>query len=153
MDGDAPGAQFNVLVDEIVRGTVSAGQRFSLFVPGYRTYKVRLAPVDAPAVSYDTASRDVTLYPGSVKSLSWRAESMFAVFAQAVSADGSPIANALVQAAKSVSETDENGYFQIDMRRNDQITIGSANETPCHVTLGDVVVKNDFASLGKVTCK
>jgi hypothetical protein len=59
----------------------------------------------------------------------------------------------LVQAAKSVSETDENGYFQIDMRRNDQITIGSANETPCLVTLGDVVVKNDFASLGKVTCK
>ena len=153
LDGDAPDAQFSVLVDEVARGRVKAGQRFSLFVPGYRTYKVRLVPVDAPAVSYDTASRDVTLYPGSVKSLSWRAETTFAVFAQAVSPKGSPIANALVQTAKSVSETDENGYFQIDMRRNDQITIGAAEEAPCKVILGNVIVKNDFASLGKVTCQ
>jgi hypothetical protein len=59
----------------------------------------------------------------------------------------------LVQTSKSVSETDENGYFQIDMRRDDQITIGATDEAPCRVTLGKVVVKNDFASLGKVTCQ
>jgi len=142
-----------VLVDEAVRGRVKPGQRFSLFVPGYRTYKVRLVPIDAPAVNYDTAARDVTLYPGNVKSLSWRAETTFVLFAQAVSAKGTPLANALVQAEKSVSETDENGYFQIDMRRNDQITIGAAEEAPCKVILGNVIVKNDFASLGKVTCQ
>jgi Mat/Ecp fimbriae outer membrane usher protein len=153
VNGDAPDAQFNVLVDEAVRGRVKPGQRFSLFVPGYRTYKVRLVPIDAPAVNYDTAARDVTLYPGNVKSLSWRAETTFVLFAQAVSAKGTPLANALVQAEKSVSETDENGYFQIDMRRGDQIVIGRSDEATCHITLGEVVVKNDFASVGRVMCQ
>lgn len=153
VNGDAPDAQFNVLVDETIRGRVKPGQRFSLFVPSYRSYKVRLAPIDAPAVSFDTAPRDVTLYPGNVKSLQWRAESTFIVFAQALATNGSPIANALVQTAKSVSETDGNGYFQIDMRRGDTITIAKAGETPCNVVLGPFDVRNDLASLGKVTCK
>lgn len=153
VDGDATGAQFDVLVDEVARGRVKAGQRFSLFVPGYRTYKVRLAPVDAPSVSYDTGARDVTLYPGNVKSLAWRAETTFALFAQAVSPDGTPISNALVQTAKSVSETDENGYFQIDMRRGDRISVGRGKETLCHIALGEITVKNDFASAGKVLCQ
>jgi Mat/Ecp fimbriae outer membrane usher protein len=153
VDGDAPDAQFNVIVDDAVRGRVQTGQRFSLFVPAYRTYRVRLAPIDAPSLSFDNAARDVTLYPGNVKSLEWRAERTFALFGQAISLDGRPLANSLVQTAKAVSETDAQGYFQIDMRRGDQITIGKAGEGQCHVALGYVDVNNDFASVGKVTCQ
>jgi outer membrane usher protein FimD/PapC len=150
--GDSPDAAFNVLVDEVVRGRLRPGQRLSLFVPGYRTYKVRLVPAAATAVSYDSATRDVTLYPGNVKLLEWRAESFFTVFAQAISATGIPIADALVQTPKGISETDSNGYFQIDVRRGDPITINGAGGQSCVVKLPDIHVKNDFASAGKVVC-
>jgi len=153
LDGDASDAQFNVMIDDVARGRVRLGERFSVFVPSYRTYKVRLAPVDAPAVSFDTASRDVTLYPGNVKSLRWRADTTFALFAQAISLEGVPISNALVQTAKSVSETDDNGYFQIDIRQGDEITVGKANEASCHIGLEKIAVQNDFASIGRVICK
>lgn len=153
VSGDAPGTAFRVLVDEVARGRLKAGQQLSLFVPAYRTYKVRLVPEDVAPVSYDDAARAVTLYPGNVQALSWRAESFFTVFGQALSPAGVPIADALVQTAKGIAQTDANGYFQVDMRRGDVITINRSQGAACHASLGVMVVKDDFASAGKVVCR
>jgi hypothetical protein len=151
--GEARDASFDVLVDEVVRGRVKGGGTLSLFVPGYRTYKVRLVPTAASAVSYDVAARDVTLYPGNVQRLGWTADPYVTVFAQAVSAGGVPIANALVETAKGVAETDSNGYFQIDVRQGDPITISKGDEAMCQIQLPELRVRNDFASAGKAVCK
>ena len=40
-----------------------------------------------------------------------------------------------------------------DLRHDDPITIATAEGTACHVKLGSVAVKNDFASAGKVVCE
>ena len=152
VDGDATAAVFKVLVDDVPRGKVRVGQRLSLFVPGYRTYRVRLLPVDSAAVDYDAAAREITLYPGNVQSLDWAAQSYFTLIAQAVSSDGSPIRNALVQTKKAVAETDSDGYFQIDVRRDDSIVVDRPGQ-PCLVRLPKLSVHDDFASIGKVTCQ
>jgi hypothetical protein len=151
--GDASSATFNVLLDEVVRGQVKVGQRLSLFVPAYHKYKVRLVPTAAVPVSYDTAVHAVTVYPGNVQSLFWRAESFFTVFGQAILPDGTPIPDSLVQTSKGVAQTDAKGYFQIDVRRDDPITIATGDGPACRVSLADVTVKNDFASIGKVVCQ
>lgn len=152
--GDARNAEFDILIDDAVRGTVSPGQRFSMFVPGYRVYTVRLRPTTASSVSYDSAPRVVTLYPGNVQTLVWTAQSYFTMFAQAMAADGRPIANALVRAAKTVAETDADGYFQIDIGRNDPITITEKSGASCRLAAPKVVQpRNDFASVGKVLCQ
>ena len=153
LGGDAPKSLFKVLVDDVDRGQVKIGQRLSLFMPAYRTYRIRLVRAAPDTVSFDGAAREVTLYPGNVQHLAWRAESYFTVFAQAISTNGTPISNALVQTAKGVAETDANGYFQIDMRQDDPITIAIAEGPTCRIKLGNVVVKNDFASVGKVVCQ
>lgn len=154
MGGDAPDVPFDVLIDNVARGRVRAGQRFSMFLPAYRTYKVRVVPAEAAAVSYDSQARDVTLYPGSVGSLSWRADKTFALFAQAIGPGGAAIANALVESSEGVAETDGNGYFQIDTRQRDRLKLTQSGEgTTCVMQLGDIAVSRDFASVGKVTCK
>jgi len=153
VQGDAAETTFQVLVNEVARGYVKAGHRLSLFVPAYRTYKVRLVPTAASAVTYDTAAREVTLYPGNVRPLVWRAQSYFTIFAQAMTPKGLPIANALVQTAKSVAETDANGYFQIDVHHDDSIMIAKADEPACRVKLGRFTLKDGFASIGKVICQ
>ncbi len=150
--GDAPGASFDVLVDGAPRGQVRIGQRLSLFVPGYRTYRVRLVPRDAAAVDVDSAPRDVTLYPGNVQPLDWTVASYTTLVAQAVSTDGAPIADALVQSAKSVGETDSSGFFQLDVRSGDAVTIVRGGST-CEVALPKLAVHKEFASVGKVTCQ
>jgi hypothetical protein len=151
--GDAPDALFNVLVDDVPRAQVRIGRRLSLFLPGYRTYKIRLVPAAAYSVDYDSAERTVTVYPGNVQSLAWRAESYFTLFGQAMSRDGAPIANALVQTPKGIAQTDSSGYFQVDARRDDLITIAEGEGASCHIRLPEIRVTSDFASIGKQVCQ
>jgi hypothetical protein len=153
VNGDAREAAFDVLVDEVARGRVKAGRNLSLFVPGYRTYRVRLVPTAASAVSYDAAARDVTLYPGNVQALEWKADSYVTVFAQAILPGGAPIANALVETAKGIAQTDSNGYFQVDVRQGDPITVLKGDAPMCQIQLPELRVRNDFASAGKAVCK
>ena len=114
---------------------------------------MRLVPVEAGAVDFDAGAREITLYPGNVQSLRWAAQSYFTLIAQAVSPAGAPIVNALVESGKGVAETDANGYFQIDMRRDDQIRIARNGAAACLVRLPDVTVRDDYASVGKVVCQ
>ncbi len=151
--GDADKAVFKVLLDDTPRGEVRTGQPLSLFVPGYHTYRVRLLPIEAASVDYDAGAREVTLYPGNVQSLEWKAESYFTVFAQAVAPDGSVISNALVESKRAVAQTDASGYFQLDMRRDDEITIAKDGVPSCVARLPSFSVKNDYASIGKVVCE
>ncbi len=88
-----------------------------------------------------------------MQTLDWKAEPYVTVFAQAISTSGAPIANALVETAKGVAETDSNGYFQIDVRQGDPITISKGDEAMCKIQLPELRVRNDFASAGKAVCK
>jgi Mat/Ecp fimbriae outer membrane usher protein len=153
VDGDAVNASFNVLVDDAVRGRVKTGQRLSLFMPGYKTYKVRLVPTAPLPVSYDSATREVTLYPGNVQSLAWRAESYFTIFAQAMLPDGAPVTGALVETPHGVAQTDDKGYFQIDVAHGDPIKVARSDGEACQVRLPQLALKDDFASVGKVVCR
>jgi hypothetical protein len=151
--GDAPDVPFDVLVDESPRGRIRVGQRLSLFLPAYHSYKVRLVPSEADPVMFDASPREVTLYPGNVETLRWKAQSYFTVFGQALRSDGSPIANAAVRSERGISETDSNGYFQIDVTHGDSIAIGEGKGLRCNLELGKLEVHNDYAAIGKVLCK
>jgi hypothetical protein len=84
--------------------------------------------------------------------LRWTAHTFFTAFGQAIAADGSPIANAMVEAPHSIGETDDNGYFQIDAANGDTIAV-TRDGSRCEIRLAGAVPRNDFVSLGKVVCK
>lgn len=153
INGDAADARFKVLVNNVSRGEVKVGHRLALFVPGYRTYNVRVVPTSSQSVNYDSAEHQITLYPGNVRTLSWSANSFFTLFGQAISNDGKPIVNALMQTAKAIAVTDAGGYFQIDARHDEPITVSADGGTSCRLRLGKVTEKDDFASIGKVICQ
>lgn len=152
VSGDARDVPFDVLVDDRRKGRIRVGERLSLFLAPYRAYKIRLVPSNSDPVMFDASARTVTLYPGNVETLRWAARSYFTVFGQALSADRKPIANAVVRAGRSISETDSSGYFQIDVTRGDSITLGQAG-LRCSVQLGSLVPRNDYAPIGKVLCQ
>ena len=72
---------------------------------------------------------------------------------QAMLPDGAPVADALVQTPHGVAQTDEKGYFQIDVARGDPIKVARNDGATCQMKLPELVVKNDFASVGKVVCR
>jgi hypothetical protein len=75
------------------------------------------------------------------------------IFGRAASPDGTGIANALVQGPKSIGETDADGYFQLDVRKGDPITVRKANGAECRIELADLASDKDFASVGEVICR
>jgi len=152
VDGKAEATRFDVFVNGTLYGRVSAGGRLPIHLPPYHPYKVELRPEKAAAVDFDSGARSVTLYPGTVQVLRWSARPYFTAFGQAIGSDGRPLAGALVRAPRSVGETDDNGYFQVDVAEGDVLTFERA-EGECHVRITSAAVHNDFASIGKVTCQ
>jgi hypothetical protein len=150
--GDAGKIDFQVLVNGAAYGHVRGGGNLPIHLQPYRVYEISVRPEGAAAVSLDTDARKVTLYPGNVRVVRWTAHSFFTAFGQAVEADGTPIANALVQAPHSVGESDENGYFQIDAANGDSLAF-TRGSSRCEVRLAGATPRNDFVSLGKVVCK
>ncbi len=153
LDGIAPDARFEVLVDEQPHGQLGAGGRLPIFLQPYHHYSVRLRPVGGASVWYDSVTRDLTLYPGTVQHLSWRVEHVASLFGQAVHPDGAPVKGASVQSRRSVGETDDRGYFQIDAGSRDSLLFTSADGGTCHVQVGDLAARGSYASLGKVVCQ
>lgn len=150
--GAANAASFQVLVNGAPQGHIRSGGSLPIHLQPYRAYEVRLVPDDAAAIALDADSKTVTLYPGSVSVLRWTAHSYFTAFGRAVGVDGSPIANAMVDAPHSVGETDDNGYFQIDAAEGEllRFTRGSSR---CEVRMAAASPRNDLVSLGTVTCR
>jgi hypothetical protein len=153
LDGERGRSSFDILVDEQPRGRIAAGQSLPIFLQPYREYAVRLRPVGAPSVDYDGAPRAVTLYPGNVEKLSWAARSFFTVFGQALRPDGRPVANASVQSQRGIGESDEHGYFQIDVAAGDMLSFDPGGGGSCHAPVSATQAREDFVPLGKVICR
>jgi hypothetical protein len=153
IEGRADGAAFDVLVDEMPRGRIVAGGRLPIYLQAYRSYKVRLRPSDAAAVSFDSQAKEITLFPGSVSSIRWFVQRTFTVFGQAIDKGGKPLTLARVETRHGLGETDEHGYFQVDVADGDEILLNRSAQMPCRVTLINLQPQSGYAALGKVLCQ
>ena len=153
VDGSARQAQFEVLIDGQPRGRVRAGERLPVFLRPYHAYSVRLRPVDAASVWYDTAAREFTLYPGNVEHVRWHVESVLTVFGRAVREDGTPVAEATVTSRRGISQSNAEGYFQIETSANDRLSFDIGNGKACNIAINGLDKGRDYSSLGKVICR
>ena len=153
LNGAAGNAVFDVLIDEFPRGRLGAGMRLPIFLEAYRSYQLRLRPVGGAAVAYDSSPRTVTLFPGNVEQVRWEAETLVTVFGQAVSPDGTPIANASIVARRAVGQTDAEGFFEVDAATGDVLEFGNGENGPCRVPLASLATEDDYARLGRVICR
>lgn len=151
--GSARDTLFEVLVDDFPRGRIRAGGRLPIFLQAYRAYKVRLKPLGSTPVSYDSGTREVTLFPGNVQQLRWKADALFTLFGQAVRPDGTAVASAAVQGERGVGQTDEEGFFQIDASQSELLKLTGGNGRPCEIRLNLIEPKGDYARIGKMVCR
>jgi hypothetical protein len=153
IDGSARDAQFDVLIDGQPRGRVGAGDRLPVFLRPYHSYSVRLRPVDAASVWFDTSAREFTLYPGNVEHVRWHVENLLTVFGRAVREDGTPVAEAAVTSQRGIGQSNAEGYFQIETSANDVLSFDSGNGKACKIIVKALDQERDYASLGKVICR
>lgn len=151
--GSEAGQQFDVLVDEVPRGTIADGERLALFLQPYQVYDVRLRPRGAQIASFDTAARSVTLYPGNVSKVEWNVTSLFILFGRAVTANGKPIPQADVTGSHGIGRTDGDGYFQIETNSSDELRLVDGTGSSCTMAVGPGKPVGGLVSAGDVKCR
>ena len=106
--------RFEVLINEQIGGVIKGRQALAFPLPAYRAYKVRIRPVGETLVTYDASIREVGLYPGSVASVEWTTTPVTIKLGQLLDADGQPVRRANISGNGIWSQTDENGFFQVE---------------------------------------
>lgn len=151
--GGDPKGQFDVLVDDVVRGTLRDGDRLPVFLEPYRHYEVRLRPVSGPIAEVDPAPREVTLFPGSVVGVEWATRSLFILFGRAIDGQGLPLANADMSWPGGVGRSDADGYFQIEADVGDEVRFSRRDGTACSITVRPQRPANGYLAGGEMTCR
>lgn len=154
LEGRAPGAEFDVVVDGYARGIARGGDTTALHLPAYRTYEVQIRPRGTAFVQFDDSSRKVTLYPGNVARLDWAVKSLFVVLGRVVDGEGRGIANATITGVQGLAVTDAEGFFQAEVASGDE-TIELEFRNPqghCSVAAPIVQQRRGVAFLETVSC-
>ncbi|MEI5688548.1 TcfC E-set like domain-containing protein [Sphingomonas kyungheensis] len=151
-DGGADDAAFEVLVDNGARGIVRPGGTLAVSVPAYRQYAVRLRPTGAALMQIDGGARTVSVYPGTVARLAWRARTVMAMFGRLLWRDGSPVADAAIRAPGAIGSTDGAGYFQIETARDATLRIAAPDGRSCAMPVRATAGASGYAALGTLIC-
>jgi hypothetical protein len=152
VSGARAGDRFEVLVNEQVAGTIDGAAPLTLALPAYRAYDVRIRPVGAALLAYDSSYRTVGLYPGTVAKVEWSAAPVTIKFGRLVAPDGAPLAGASITGKGVWSETDADGYFQIEVADDAELTVTLPDGRSFTTTLPSGDAAAGIARIGDVTC-
>lgn len=153
LGGSEAGQTFDVLVDEVARGSIQSGGRLAFFLEPYKTYELRLRPKGSGISSFDTAPKSVTLYPGNVSEVEWKVTPLFILFGRAVDAEGKPIGEADIEGAHGIGRTDKEGYFQVESNAKDQLRLTRAGGASCTMSIGPAAASQGLVSAGDIVCR
>lgn len=148
-DGDS---QFNVLVDDRAAGSVRSGHRSVIALRSYGEYPVRIEPAGHGFVEYDEREQYITLYPGNVARLSFRADVVTVVVGQLIDDNGVALANARFDGAVGFAGTDAGGWFQLELREATTLTARHGDGSRCRVRLDTAGAENGLVVQGPVRC-
>ena len=144
--------KLDVFVNKVKAGTSQDGRPLVVYLEPYREYQVEAKPHDAALVTGDFTDRRVTVYPGTVSRVSWKASQFFIGFGRLVSADGQPIGGAEISGPHGVAETDEDGYFQIDLGASEKLEVKGV-AIACQFSAPSDVPQSGYVKLGDVVCR
>jgi hypothetical protein len=153
VDAEQGDAAFEVLVDNRVAALVKSGAKVTLALPSYRTYAVRIRSKGGMLSAYDANARQVSLYPGNVARLNWRATTVVSVFGRLVHPDGTPIAGADIAAGGDLAQSDNSGHFLIQTGDRATLTVHARDGLLCKVVLPSITPGEAYTSIGDQVCR
>ena len=150
--GTNASTSYQVLVDEAVVANIHEGDVRSIPVAPYHHYAVRIRPAGSGAFRYDSSSRDITVYPGTVARLSWSSQPLATIFGRLALPDGTPLPSAFIRSGQSVAETDPLGFFQIEAAPRGELVAALPDGNSCEATVPPVSTNAEFSAVGTLTC-
>lgn len=144
--------RFEVLVDEQVAATIEGPETSLVKLPSYRAYDVRIRSVGDRLLSYDGSPREIGLFPGMVAGLEWAVAPLIIKIGRLVDPAGSPISGASLSAKGAWAQTDDNGYFQIEVPEHVDLDVTLRDGRRYALKLPQGELTFEIARVGAVTC-
>ena len=144
--------QFEVLVNDQVAGKIEGKDSVAIALPAYRAYQVRIRPTGKDLLSYDGSTREVGLYPGAVTKLEWTAAPMTIKLGRLIDPDGQPIAGASITGKGVWGQTDDQGYFQIEVPDDAEVRVRLRSGQTFAIQFPSAVADEGFAQVGQIVC-
>jgi outer membrane usher protein FimD/PapC len=152
LQGDAGDSFFDIMVNGGRVGTARAGTKTVISLRPFESYSIRLNVRGNDFVYFDDEEHKVTLYPGNVVTLNYRADKINIIFGRIQDPDGKPVANALLKGVSGLATTDEFGVFQAEIIESVKEFQVQTRTSLCSVTLPEFVTNNGVASVGNLRC-
>ncbi len=152
VDGAQPQDTFEVLIDNQFAASVTGTDAVTLALPSYRKYDVRMRSTGERILAYDSSPKTVSLYPGAVTGVEWRVAPISIQMGRLVTHSGQPVANAVLTSRGVWSETDADGFFQIEAPDNAELSVSLSDGTTFTTRLPYGTRGEGVVSLGEVTC-
>ncbi|XOV90068.1 MAG: CS1-pili formation C-terminal domain-containing protein [Pseudomonadota bacterium] len=151
--GEVRDAFFDVQVNGMVRGNVAIGTKTVVGLAPFDTYRINLLPRGDSIVDFPTNTRQATLYPGNVVTLTWDVTRVLIAFGQVVDEAGRPVSNAIIDGVVGLATTDEFGLFQAEIKSNLTSLRVRTREQTCKVLLPDYDTSQLVVTLGELVCR
>ena len=148
--GDA--IEMDVLVNEVPRARIRTGESVPIFLPPYRTYSVRLAPVNGRGGRFDGNARAVTLFRGNMQYLQWEVRSVQSVFGRLVDDTGRVLAGEVLFGDRDFIQSDAKGYFQGEIAGEEVYVLRKAGEVVCRIKLSPREDPALIIDMGDIVC-
>lgn len=142
-----------VIVNDSRRIAVEAGG--SQFIPlrAYERYRIRVQAQSAGDLEFDTAAREVVLYPGHVPVLEWQSVRVIPVFGQLALAGIDADEEIEVKSSRGWDRLTNHGYFAVDVASDSpRLQLRRNGELLCEHTVA-LDAESPVVDLGRLGCE
>ena len=153
LKGQDKGEKFEVFVDGQSAGYASVGSTTIIPLSPYQTYDVKLASRSDTFFIFDEKTRETTLYPGNVNTMTWEVNRVLIFIGRAVNENGDPIQHAKINNVGAFSGTDDRGWFQIESDAKDELILKLKDGSQCKIDLGSYDNAEDIHVFDDLLCK
>lgn len=150
--GARTGDRFEVLVNEQVAGMIQGASSATIALAPYHAYDIRVRSIGSDLISYDTAPKRVSLYPGGVTALAWDAKPIVIKFGRLATPEGRSIAHAAIVGSGVWAETDSDGRFQIEVADGALLAVTTPDHRTFELQLPSSEAGSALVKLGDVLC-
>ncbi len=124
---------FELLVNQAPLTRLYSGQRRLISLLPYKNYTIKLKPMGKLS-NFEHQPKKVTLYPGNIHTLTWVIEPVRVAIGQLVDLQGQSLPKWDINSSLGVGETDENGWFQIEVGLDPLLKVSKGGEQ-CRATI------------------
>jgi hypothetical protein len=142
----------DALLSNVRIGTLEPRQTRIQPVPAFRKVAVGMLPARGASLSGDSRNRETTLFPGTVAVVATQFVHIAAAFGQLLELDGTPIGGALLTGAHGYGASDADGYFQLDVAAEEQVSVRRPDGTACRFKLAVPSADAAIIDAGPIKC-